>query len=532
MTKRSSRSQPGDLADLLREAGPSLSTELIERMVANGTSPDAARQRLVRGLAASSFGIVRLAGLRFQHNARFLYLREQFGDATFWLALERAFRKSGLSYWRTVTGLKARGGMIPLSLFTTASGAPTQRKSQLSPQRLLERLSAIQLLTIEADDEGQEYVRFVPYAYHPDPPAAVRARMMAEQVALEGMREWVRRMGFGGFQQVRIRNPDQPPEVASVHWDLSAPSFIRPLAARSAGGIKPGFVVADILLRGVVDEDSVAAFVSKLDLATAPCGIAPVMAFLVGSHFSSDAFRLARSKGIVATTTQMLLGDEIAKALRELIDILTNLGATAAVNPGHLEHVLNTLTRIQGTAGNVRGALFELAVGYLVKEVEGGYMKAGEKVWDPDTGKEAEIDVVLDRPDGAPLLVLECKAKAPGSMLSLADAQRWRSNRIPVILRALQNDSHVKDRPIEFGLWSNGRIHPAAQSWLQAQPPLAAPYTAGWKGYDELLEYTRSAKSGSISKIMNDHYFRHPLVQLPPPPPPVADAFQVPRDGA
>src|SRR6202012_4230700 len=103
--------------------------------------------------------------------------------------------------------------------------------------------------------------------------------------------------------------------------------------------------------------------------------------------FSNDAYRLARSKGIVATTTRMLLGDEISRALQELVDILTNLGATAAVNPGHLEHVLSTLTRIQGAAANVRGALFELAIGYLVKEVEGGYMKAGEKVRDPDTGQ-------------------------------------------------------------------------------------------------------------------------------------------------
>lgn len=488
-------------------------------MVANGTSPVAARQRLVRGLA-SSFDIVRLAGLRFQHNARFLYLRDQFGDATFWKAVERAFEKSGLSYWRTITGLKVRGGNIPLSLFASASGAPAARKGQLSPRRLLERLTAIQLLTCDADEDGREYIRFMPHAYHLDSIVSVRARLMAEQVALEGLKEWIRKMGLGGFDQVRIRNADHPPEVAGVQWDLSAPSYVRPLVARSSDGLKPGFVVADILLRGVVSADAVTAFVSKLDLTTAPSGIAPVMAFLVADGFTNDAFRLARSKGVIAATTRMLLGDEIARALKELVDILTNLGATAAVNPGHLEHVLATLTRIEGAAGNVRGALFELAIGYLVKEVEGGYMKAGEKVHDPDSGSSAEIDVILDRPNGAPILVIECKAKAPGSMVSLAEAKRWRQNRVPVILRALQSDPHIRDRPIEFGLWSNGRIHPAAESWLAAQPALAAPYKFGWKGYEGLLDYTRSARSGMISKIMNDHYFRHPLVVAPPPLPP------------
>jgi hypothetical protein len=503
------------LADILREAGPSLSTELIEEMVAKGASSSAARQRIVRGLAAPSFDIVRLAGLRFQHNARFLYLRDQFGGREFWLALERAFRKSGVSYWRAITGMKARGGYVPLTLFATVSGAPTARKGQLSPQRILERLSAIQLLTTVADDNGHEYVRFLPNVYQTDPPATVRARLLAEQVALEGVKEWVRRLGFGSFDQVRVRNVDLPPEVASVRWDLSAPSYIRPLVALSATGPKPGFIVADIILRGLVDEDMVAAFVSKHDLATAPAGIAPVMPFVVADGFTNDAFRLARSKGIVAATTRMLLGDEIARALGELIDILTNLGATAAVNPGHLEHVLNTLTRIEGTASNVRGALFELAIGYLVKEIEGGYMKAGERVRDPSTGSPAEIDVLLDRPDDKPVLVVECKAKAPGSLVSLADVQRWRQNRIPVILEALRADQRFTNRAIEFGLWSNGRFHPAALAWLQAQPTLTQPHRFDWKGYEELLEYTRSAKSAVISKIMNDHYFRHPLVDLP-----------------
>jgi len=340
---------------------------------------------------------------------------------------------------------------------------------------------------------------------------------MAEQVALEGLKEWVRKIGLGSFEQVRIRNPDKPPEVASVQWDLSAPSYIRPLAARNSTGLKPGFVVADILLRGTVNADAVTAFVGKLDLTTAPAGIAPVMAILVADGFTNDAFRLARSKGVIAATTRMLLGDEIARGLSELVDILTNLGATAAVNPGHLEHVLSTLTQIQGAASNVRGVLFELAIGYLVKEVEGGYMKAGEKVRDPYTGLPAEIDVILDRPNGAPLLVIECKAKVPGSRVSLADAKRWRENRVPLILRALQNDPHIRNRPIEFALWSNGRFHPAAESWLATQPPLAAPYTFGWKGYEQLLDYTRSAKSGMISKIMNDHYFRHPLIVAPLP---------------
>lgn len=35
-------------------------------------------------------------------------------------------------------------------------------------------------------------------------------------------------------------------------------------------------------------------------------------------------------------------------------------------------HVMRTLSKIEGASANLRGALFELVVGSLVKDVEGG----------------------------------------------------------------------------------------------------------------------------------------------------------------
>jgi hypothetical protein len=509
----STRSSPrtSDLARLLADRGPSLTTELIEHMVANGASQAAARQRITRGLAADGFQITRLAGIRFQHNARFVYLRDQFGDLKFWRALERAFRRSGQSYWRAVVGLRARGGRIPRRLFAVASGAPAARTGHTSPARILERLRAIQLLTIEEDSEGEEWVTFLPYAYRSDTAPQVRARLLAEMVALEGVKEWVRRLSFGSYEQVRLRGGETEPEVAGVAWDLSAPSYIRPLVSVSGATAKPGFVVADILLREVVEPDAVEAFVGKYDIAAAPARVGPILAFLVADGFSAPAFGAAKAKGIIPATTEMLLGDDIARALRELVEVLTNLGATVAVNPGVLDRVLSTLTKIQGAAANVRSSLFELAVGYLAKEIEGGYMTAGAKVRHPLTFETADIDVLVDRPDQAPVLVIECKAKMPGSRVSLSDVQRWRGNRLPLISDAMQDNARFAGRVIDFQLWTNGDFHPAALAWLETQPPAYSLHTIGWKDGAALKAYAGLAKSEVISKIMNEHYFRDAL---------------------
>ena len=511
------------LAGLLQRVGPSLSTELLERLVAQGVSGAAARQRIARG--GRDLDVVKLAGIRFQHNARFLYLGHQFGDADFWRAVERAFERGGASYWAAVTGMKARGGRVRLADFPVVCGAPASRKGQYPPLHLLERLMAIQLL--ETEEVGEDtYVKFRPHFYRCDPPEVVRARLLAESVALEGVRDWMRKLGFTSYDQTRVRGQDPAPEVSSIAWDLSGPSYIRPLARPGAERMRPGFVVADIILRQQVDAATVAAVVRKHDMASALPSIPPIMPFLIADGFTPDGHHLAKQKGLLPTTTAQLLGDAIARALIELVEMLTNLGATAAVNPEHLDKVLRELTRIEGTANNLRGALFELAVAYLVKEVEGGFVKAGVQVTDPWTRRPAEIDVLLDRPDGRSVLVIECKAKVPGNTVSIEQARKWRDDRVPLIYSALSGDSRFKGRAFTFELWTNGGFRPEAEAWLTAQG--ADPrFETAWRSREAVRAYTARAKSAAITKIMNDHYFRLPAVQVT-----VASPIRQTGDGA
>jgi hypothetical protein len=500
------------IEDILRRTGPALTTELIAEMAKDGVSSDAARQRIAR---ADDFTVKRLAGLRFPHNARFLYLDDQFGDKRYWQALERVFREHGKSYWAAVASLKARGGIFPRQLFDGVCGSPLARSRQLSPQRILDRLTAINLLEeIRDDATGETYVKFRPHEYGSDPIPQIRARLVAENVVLHGMKEWFRRTGFGSFDKVRVRGEGDPPVVSSITWDLSAPSYARPLVAPSGtGGLKPGFIVCDVNMRDVLSENAVAAFVRKHDLASAPANVAPIMPFLIGDGFSGKAFGFARSRGILATTTSHLFGEEVAKALRDLISLLTDTGATASVNPDHVERVLNSLTRIEGAANNLRGALFEIIVGSLVKDVEGGYLRSGEKWKDYETGRTAETDVLLDRPDDKGPLVVECKAKIPGTRVNLEEVQKWRDDRVPLLHKIFKTDSRLSGKHVTFELWTNGPIGADALDWLKAYPA-PTDYSVGWRDGDAMKPYVEKALSAAIRNAMRDHYFHHPLAKI------------------
>ncbi|MDH4442140.1 MAG: hypothetical protein QE284_17360 [Rhizobium sp.] len=498
------------ISALLRRVGPSLSTELIAEMAKDGVSLASARQRIAR----AGTDVVRLAGLRFPHNARFLYLSEQFGDQAYWRAVERVFKNHGKAYWSAMAGLKARGGCFPRKYFAGVCGSPAARVRQLSPERILERLSSIHMLEELIDpDTGQPFVQFKPYVYGRDEIAKVRARLVAENVVLHGMKEWCRRTGFGSFDRVRIRDDETPPVVSSITWDMSAPCYARPLVKASASGLKPGFVVCDVNLRGVLDEDAVTTFVRKHDLASAPVNVAPIMPFLIADGFTTAGFRMAKSKGVLATTTAHLFGGDVAKALRDLISLLSDTGKTASVNPEHVERVLSNLTRIEGAANNLRGALFEIVVGSLVKDVEGGYLRAGEKWTDFGSGRSAEIDVLLDRPDDKGVLIIECKSKIPGSRVNLEEVQRWHGDRVPLLHSIIRTDSRFYNKPLSFELWTNGPIAVDALAWLREQP-IRSDLSLAWRDGTEMKTYTDRAANTAIRKALNEHYFRHPLAKI------------------
>lgn len=479
-------------------------------MVKEDLSAVAARQRIAR----AGDDVVRLAGLRFPHNARFLYLPDQFGDKSYWLALERVFREHGKSYWSAVAGLKARGGLSPRKFFDGVCGSPAARIRQLSPQRILDRLTAIQLFEeIDDDASGERFVKFRPYVYGHDSIAQVKARLVAENVVLHGMKDWCRKIGLGSFDRVRLRGEDEAPIVSGISWDLSAPSYARPLVSAFERGVKPGFIVCDVNLRSALTEDEVLVFVRKHDLASAPLNVAPIMPFLIADSFTSAGFGLARSKGILATTVSHLFGEDVAKALRDLIGLLTDTGATASINPEHVERVLNSLTRIEGAANNLRGALFEIVVGSLVKDVEGGFLRAGEKWTDYETRRSAETDVLLDRPDDKGVLVIECKSKIPGARVNLEETRKWREDRVPLLHKILRSEGRFATKSFTFELWTNGHIASDALQWLESVPS-TSEYTVGWKDGEAMKPYVDKAASPAIRKAMKEHYFLHPLAKI------------------
>lgn len=212
---------------LLRRLGPALTTKHIAELIKTGVSETTARKRVQRGTAHYH----KLAGIRALRKTPASSIApriEDYGDVKFWTNLEEAFYTHGKSYWAVLVNLRARGGACPKERFAQISGAPTARRRQLSPDAILERLKAINLLeeTVEGD---QTYIKLRPFHLRTTPIEVIRANELAEFVALHGIKEWARRLGFGSYNQFNMRGEDEAPVVSGITFDLSAPSYFRPL---------------------------------------------------------------------------------------------------------------------------------------------------------------------------------------------------------------------------------------------------------------------------------------------------------------
>lgn len=511
MFGRSGFAMSNNTSAMLRKIGPALTTRYIEALVASGLTPAAARKRVQRTTGAYK----KLTGIKFEKNTLFMFHEDDFGKPKFWKNLEEAFYTHGKSYWATIATLRARGGICPIDRFPQVCGSPIRRKGRLSPDHILDGLKAVNFLDEFADGE-RSYVHFKQASMSGLSIARIRANELAEFVALHGIKLWAQRLGLGSYDRFLLRSEDPMPLVTNIAFDLTAPAFFRPLLQVVEGKAKPGFLACDINLNGIISEEEVEAFVRKCDGAAFSPNIGRIMPMLVGDVFSAKGMSLAKRKGILAITLENLFGYELAKALRDLIGLLSNAGATASMNPDHLAKVMRVLTKVEGSAANLRGDLFELVIGSLVKDVEGGFAKTGERMQESETGRRVEVDVQLVQPDAKSVLIIECKAKLPRARVSEAEVAKWYTDRVPLIYRILTARYSREPRPFHFEFWTNGIFAASALKWLNAQSKTCDGYTVDWKDGAGLKTYAERAKNASLRSMLNEHYFRNAMTVVVP----------------
>ena len=483
-----------------------LVVELIEM---HGISSDAAKKRVSRIRSP----ICKFPVPLLPRNEAFLYREQDWKTERFWSALLRDLRETGSVYGIALDGLGARGGFAQRAGFNTVCGTPEFQKKQVPLHRLLENLVRSDLVEI-AEIGGLGDCICLQGGFDLAPlydAASCRARAIAEDILMEGLREWARKLGLASYDAIEIRTAQGAPKFGTFYWDLCGPSYLSPLVSaipEGSAGPKPGFLVADVFCGETIDVRNIQYLLRKINMSKAMRGMVPFLPLILADGYTKKALRAGRRAGIVMATTTNLFGEAVAKAMSSLIDTITRAAAIAAADPERITKLLNDLKIIEGSSGNLRGALFEMIVGYLVRDVEGASIDIRETIWDSHTRQHAEIDVrrVKGRQE---CWFYECRTRRLGGLIGEDEIQRW-IEKINPILNYHRGLDRFRDCRFGFEFWTNGGFENKALQMLESEKEERKKITLEWRNGQQVREYAKKAKRKSILDALDEHYFNRP----------------------
>jgi hypothetical protein len=503
------------IAEILKREGPMLSSDLSKLLeVRYGLNPTAARKRVERGCD----GMNKLSQIIFPHRARFVYLEQSYGSPFFFHNLMEALKKTRSAYYLALRALELRDNVMPRAHFLIACGAPVAQKKHISAESLLERLLKATLVK-EVDFPGgqvsivrcdREHLLDIASIW-----GKMKSRLIAEKVTLLAVKDWARNLGMVSYESVETREDegrDTLPKVGTFNWDLAGPSYLFPMRTYSSTNLKPGFFVCDLALNGWISSDDIGAFLHKCATLRSLPKVGKCLQVFVAEAYQIEAFALLKSEGIIPATTESLFGRDVAVALKNLCNVLSDT-AKLTESPEALDKIFNDLSRIEGASYSLRGSLFEFAVAQIARSTFAGYDQEMNRIVKDPIGKQAEIDVLAVRKNHE-VIFIECKGIHPASTLDDAEVTKWLDQRIPVIRGVAKNHPDWAALNQRYELWTSGRFSETALALVDARQKESTKFLIQLRDADYVLGEAKASKEAGLLKTYEQHFVKHPMQEL------------------
>jgi hypothetical protein len=502
VTSAAKRGPSGTIVSYLASNGPALTSEVVDYLASAGTSRAAARKAIER----SRREVFRFKRIRFAHNQQFLFLPSQYKTPEFWSSLIRAFHKTKSAYGYAAHSLLTHGGAWPVAYFDIVSGSPERLSKHISSSTVLKRLCEIGLVELEEHPDVGSCAALTERAIGPSRRTAIsglRPRLIAEDILLSGLADWVRNTGLGSWNQVETRSLRRQPKFGQFRWDLSAPSFVYPIRSSRMEGPGAGFVVGDVLLGKEIETLDLGYFFEKATVMRQQPNTRPFLAIFLAERYTADALRAGRQMGLLLATTETLFGRRVAQGLTELVNVLSNAAAAVSADPRIVAELFGKLDELKGASLNVRGWLFELVAAQILRAGGWSVQSIGELRRDPTSGEAAEVDVLATR--GTEALVVECKGYV-NSQVSIDDAEKWLTKTVPRLRSSLLFEKFYQSKEITYQLWTTSTLSSDAAAYLKKKKMEIKKFTFDWLEGPGVMMLSKSSRSEYTTRVLREQY--------------------------
>lgn len=476
--------------ELLKKNGPMISGDLARLYEKKyGVSNEAARKAISR----SKSPVKRLYKIKFDKNQVFCYLEGQYMGEKYADALMAAIETHSKTIYSFIQAFVSQNGVVSKKLLPSFVASPVGKvKGHRIYSDILQKLIDAQVIK-ENDEET--------YSLSPvfcDAINAHRARGLevVKNVITQDFNSWARSINMVSYGQGKCLF--EAPDFGQFQWAYTAPSYIQPLFSFESE--KPGFVVADVFYGKTATVNSIRFFVDKVEILRSYKNIPSFLPILLVDKIEREALDYLKENKVTVAVLNNLFSDKYTELLADLVSMFTNASAIISSDPTKLYQLFDGIRKNEGRYNNLAGDLFELLVGSHFSHVGCQFLKLQDEVYDPDTGKKKEIDLIVFK-DGR-YLVIECKAQK--SKLDDKFVRKWISENVPITRKCLM-DRYSTDK-IDFQLWSVNGFTDEAIVLLKKAKEETKKYAIEYYERDQMIDIAKSAGNQYFVEIMNEHF--------------------------
>ncbi len=476
----------------IKKKGGILSGELADYLVrTHGISEVTARQRIHRLKSP----IHKLTGL-FADNQSFIYHAENYQNVKYFEDLIQSFEIHAKRCFTIVNAIDYHHGIIPKDELANYSMSPINKvKGHMQFSSLIEKLRNYNII-IEHDGENYGLNLFASKTGEPNL-RHFKAIQFTKTLVIQQFEIWSKNIGLTSFKKGKSNNV-----VGGFQFAFTSPTYIDGLSQYINKTKKPGCLVADILIGNETNEETITFFLSKISAIKASNPSLRIFPVLLLDGISVKGLNKLKSAGVLIASIKEIYGRDYSDLLKNLINTVTNAGAILKTNPEKYIELMSKLTKlIDGKTNNLRGDLFELAVGYYYSKFCQS-LDIGKRVPVDDGYRTREIDVLAIYENE--IRIIECK----GYNYPIEDdyMEEYLAEKVSDIRKWLKK-THPEKRH-QFEIWSTGGFTDEASDRFLTIKERTRKYDLNYYNAQDILEKAGELKSGKFKEILKDYYLK------------------------
>jgi len=210
-----------------------------------------------------------------------------------------------------------------------------------------------------------------------------------------------------------------------------------------------------------------------------------------------------KQNGIAVGLIGELFGQKYADALKELITILNNAGASLKQSPDKYLDLLSELRKYnEGLVNNIRGTFFEFVVGHIHSIDSNSSIDLGCVI--TENGAQHEMDVIANYPDK--IVIAECKAVK--SKIDVDYVDIWLGKKLPAFKKYFDKQETWNKKNLEFEFWSISGFTDDAIKKLDNIVNSSNKYKLKYYQSVDIREKAKAMKNKKLKESLDDFFLK------------------------